>query len=103
MRLELPEVTAKRGGIKFGEAHIPPKPPRAPLPPAPEGAGEGRWLFGIQSDEVVHDSWSAWLSGEPGEKFTSPEEALEFWGELEDGEKIVRRWVPRALPWEDHS
>lgn len=100
MRLELPKITAKRGGIKYGEAHIPPKSPRAPLPPAPEGAGEGNWIFGIHSDGIVYSSYSSFYSHET---FSSPEEAMEFWGELEEGDKLVRRWVPNPLPWEDHS
>ena len=100
MRIEPPEITAKRGGIKYGEVARRPKPPRAPLPPAPEGAGEGNWVFGIQSDEIVHSSYSSF---HPGETFSSPEEALEFWGELEEGEKVVRCGVPKPYGWEEHS
>lgn len=98
----MPEVTAKRGGIKYGEAHIPPKPPRAPLPPAPEGSGEGAWIFGIQiaDDDYIISSYSSFY---PHESFTSPEEAIEFWGELEEGEKVVRCWVPKPYGWEEHS
>lgn len=96
---ELPEIYARRGGIKWGDKR-PPKPERAPLPPAPEGATPGRWIFGIQTDEVVYASYSSYTTNET---FSSPEEALEWWGELDEGEKIVRRWVPNELPWEDHS
>ena len=101
MSLELPNINANLGGLKYVEEHVPTTPkPRAPLPPAPEGAGDGHWIFGVQTDGIIHSGYSSYL---PEETFDSPEEALEFWGELEEGDKLVRRWVPNALPWEDHS
>lgn len=98
--IELPKITARRGGIRFGEVRIPRKPPFVP-PPPPAGAGEGRWLFGV-IDEDGETYWArgVWESGR--ETFSSPDEALEVWGHV-DGARVIRRWHPAPLPWEEHS
>lgn len=98
--MELPEVTAKRGGVKYGEAWYPRKPPFVP-PPAPEGAGDGRWRFGVVDDEGdTYWTHGIWEAGR--ETFSSPDEALDVWGHL-DGARVIRQWCPAPLPWEEHS
>lgn len=96
----LPVVTARRGGIKYGEAHVPCKPEFTP-PPPPEGAGGGHWRFGvIDADGEAYWSHGIWESAR--ETFSSPEEALEVWGHV-DGARVIRQWHLDPLPWEVHS
>lgn len=96
----IPEVTARRGGIKYGEAHIPRKPPFVP-PVPPEGAGEGCWRFGVIDDDG-ETYWAQGIWEAAHETFSTPDQALSAWGHL-DGARVIRRWHPQPLPWEVHS
>ena len=98
--IELPKIYARRGGIRYGEAHVPRKPPFVP-PPPPAGAGEGRWRFGV-IDEDGETYWSRGVWESAHETFSSPDEALEAWGHV-DGARVIRHWCPAPLAWEEHS
>lgn len=105
MRMELPEVTAKRGGIRYGE--VPPQPPKPPfVPPAPpegETTETGYWNFGARlvdedGDETIFWSEGVWSP----ETFNTPDQVRQAWGH-EENMMIVRRWMRRPLPWEPHT
>lgn len=98
--LELPKVTAVRGGIVYGEAHVPRKPDFVP-PSPPEGAGEGAWRFGV-IDEDGDTFWSLGVWESARETFSTPDEVLSVWGHL-DGARVIRQWCPRPYAWEEHS
>lgn len=93
MSLELPEITAKPGGIKWGEL---PRLQRArTVDPAPEGAGDGQWHYGLRNEDgELLTSGSIWTY----EPFTTHEEALQnqdWFGGI-----LVRAWVPKPT-WEE--
>lgn len=94
MRIESPEITAKRGGIKYGE--VPPRPPRArTIDPAPEGAGKGVWHYGLRNEDGELLTSASSYTHEP---FTTHEGALgeQSWF----GGVLVRAWIPSPT-WEE--
>lgn len=93
MRLDLPEITAKRGGMKWGECHVPKR--ERTIDPAPEGAGDGRWRYGLRNEEgellISHSSYT-------NEPFRTHEEALDNQDWF--GGVLVRAWIPSPT-WEE--
>lgn len=92
MDLEFPEFTAKREGIRWDG---PPRRRARTVDPAPDGAGDGQWRYGLRNEDgELLTSWSSWHV----EPFNTREEALdnqEWFGGV-----LVRAWVPK-LTWEE--
>lgn len=97
-RLQLPEVTAKRGGLTYGEAHIPASAKRTPPPTYPTG----HWQYGADiADYDDGDTEPEIVGGTGGwgsafEPYLSAEDAASDW----PGRPIVKRWIPAPGVWE---
>lgn len=90
--IQIPEVTAQRGGIDWNTPR--PTRPVDPVDPPPEGAGPGHWEYGVRDDDgAIYASHS----GYHHEPFLTRGQAERACSWLEG--VVVRRWVADA-EWE---
>lgn len=99
MGLEVPRVTATRGGIDWNDTtRVERKPPVTV-----EHDPRGHWEYAVdtadyEDGDTEPDIVSGWGSswGEP-ERFITAEQAEEF----HPGGKVYKRWVPAPGPWDE--